>query len=141
MYVTLKGIEEKIRIKLELELELQRSNILKENTEKISTILDPIPNLDWDYQFRSGNEKSKEIVAEIFIKFKEALIHYTKHSSPLGIYHSVKVAVLKLNQAQNLGLIIETDEREILCASIDKLVEATGFCTYGIDITLKWRKW
>jgi len=141
IYISLKGINEKIRTKLELELELQKINTLRDNVKDLLAILDPTPDLDWDYQENWGNIKSKKNITKIYSQLKNALILDTKHSNPFGIYHSVKVTVLELNEAQKLGFIIDTHEREKLCSSIDKLVKATGFSTYGIDITSKWREW
>lgn len=61
---------------------------------------------------------------------------------PVQIYVSVKETILKLNEAKNAGLIIDTVEREELCEAIDVLVKATGFRIYdGVDITSKWRQW
>lgn len=141
IYITLIDLESKIRIKLELELELQRANILKENTREITKIKNPTPDLDWTYQSKLGANKSKIIVEEIFSTLKEQLFNSTLKRDPIGIYYSVKDAIVKFNKAESFGLIIDTDERELLCEAIDELIEATGFQMYGIDITSKWREW
>lgn len=140
--ITLINIEEKIRLKLELELEFQKSNIESDNVDKLLALKNTFPTLDWDYQAKLGVKKSKQLVRNIFDQFIKSLSICMIDKDPVQIYVSVKETILKLNEAKNAGLIIDTVEREELCEAIDVLVKATGFRIYdGVDITSKWRQW
>ena len=56
---------------------------------------------------------------------------------------SVKSVVLKLNNLNSEcdGGLIETDQREQICALIFSAVEQAGLATKGVDITEEWREW
>jgi hypothetical protein len=105
VYISLINIEEKTRLKLELELEFQRQNINPENIDRLKVFRNTLPEMDWDYQTNLG---AKEVVMRIFDQFIESLSIGMLNRDPFKIYFSIEETILRLNEAQNAGLIIDT---------------------------------
>jgi hypothetical protein len=55
----------------------------------------------------------------------------------------VRTAVLDLNALNNRceGSLIETDQREMICAFIIKTTAGRGFISPEEDVTFEWREW
>lgn len=128
-------------IDIEANLQSQVENILVKNVEQVNGYANPIPNLDWSYQSTLGSNKAKEIVSRIYVELQTNLSELTNRKDPKGIYYAIRTAVVELNNAQKIGLQIDTDERELLCVTMLGLLSATGFESKNSDVTIKWRNW
>jgi hypothetical protein len=80
--------------------------------------------------------------AEIVDTYLSSLAEVPARSKNPGIIDAVKKAVLDLNALNDTcgGGLIETDQREQLCALIIAAAKRAGLETDG-DITEEWREW
>lgn len=141
MIISLENNHDKSLKKIRKNLSKQKSNIFKENSDKLRSFDNPVPTLDWSYQKHIGSHKAERLVTELFLNYQQKLIEHTINQNPEEIYNSVKSIVLGLNNSQSRGLQIDTDERELLCEMIETLLFATGFDSNGADLTSEWRNW
>jgi hypothetical protein len=133
--------EDRKTAEIESNLKSQKKNILSKHIDRVQNFVNPIPTLDWNYQSEIGSKNAKKVVSAIFYELQNNLAESTNKRDPEGIYFAVKEAIIKLNNAQDIGLQIDTDERELLCETIEGLLTATGFDSMNVDITTKWREW
>jgi hypothetical protein len=96
------------------------------------------PTFDAGYT-QADIDRCARIIDE-FLASMESVPHQQKNNF---ILKAVRTAVVKLNKLNDRcdGSLIETDQREQLCALILAAARRAGLVSAEYDITEKWRKW
>jgi hypothetical protein len=99
---------------------------------------------DFDEDFDAGYTQADiDRCAEIVDELLASLENVPQGKENESILNAVKVAVVKLNKLNDRcdGLLIETDQREQLCALIIAAAKRAGLVSSVYDITEQWREW
>ena len=99
---------------------------------------------DYDPHFDAGYEQADiDRCARIIDGLLAALEDVPRGKKNEAILKAVKAAVVKLNRLNDRcdGSLIETDQREQLCALIIAAANRAGLVSDVYDITEEWREW
>lgn len=98
-----------------------------------------------DYQAEANPDYGPEDVARCAAVLDRFLMATASASGPDRDAHllaAVEAAVKSLNElSAECEELIETGEREHICALIDAALEDAGYDTKGRDVTQAWRRW
>ena len=99
---------------------------------------------DFDPDFDAGYTQADiDRCAKILDEFLSSLEGVPRGEKNDSILKAVKTVVVKLNKLNERcdGLLIETDQREQLCALIIAATKRAGLVSSVHDITEEWREW
>ena len=99
---------------------------------------------DYDPTFDAGYEQADiDRCARIIDELLASLEGVPRVKKDESILKAVKAAVVKLNTLNDRcdGILIETDQREQLCALIIAAAKRAGLVSSVYDITEEWREW
>ena len=99
---------------------------------------------DFDPDFDAGYAQADiDKCAQIIDGFLASLENVPQGKKNESILKAVKATVIKLNKLNDRcdGSLIETDQREQLCALIIAAAKRAGLVTDEHDITEEWREW
>jgi hypothetical protein len=101
----------------------------------LASMKDYIREVDVPY-----SESDVQQVGEILDRFDSAVSESEGRDEALT---HVRTAVLDLNALNSRcgGSLIETDQREMICAFIIKAAASRGFIAPDDDVTFEWREW
>jgi hypothetical protein len=99
---------------------------------------------DFDEDFDAGYTQADiDRCAKIIDELLASLEDVPQGRKNEAILKAVKAAVVKLNRLNDRcdGFLIETDQREQLCALIIAAAKRAGLVSSVYDITEEWREW
>jgi len=99
---------------------------------------------EYDPDFDAGyTQKHVDRCSKIIDEFFASLQAVANRNRNAGILKAVKVTVGKLNTLNDRcdGGLIETDQREDLCALINRAAKQAGLESDQDDVTEEWREW
>lgn len=125
----------------------QNANIDPKNVGAVTAAARRRPTAAWKERMKEGDSSftAPGIAAadKLIDRFIENITKATKTKSARGVYSATKSVVLGFNALNSHhGDLVETMEREELCAFIESLVKASGYrLAKNEDITAEWRGW
>lgn len=132
---------------LKMQLKQEKKNIKTDCRDSVAATLKHLPTKEWKKRMAEGDEMfSQEAIDDVESELKlfvEKLIGAAEKKNATTIHNTIKKTVLAINKLNiKYRNIIETLEREELCAFILDATKKTGFfANSNIDWTEEWRRW